>query len=227
MSAAARLADVHRQIIAACEECGRDPGEVTLLAVSKTRPAADVRAAMAAGQRGFGENRVQELLRKADELAAEDLDWHMIGSVQTNKARDLVAVPRLTLLHSLDRAKLADRLQLALEDRGAELPVLLQVNATGEHQKHGVGVEDAGALADHVASACPRLLLRGVMAMGPLDGDPAPVFARAAGVRQELQARLGAELPVLSLGMTDDLRVAIAAVSTMVRVGTGVFGPRA
>ena len=207
MSTASRLAEVQRSMASACQSCGRDPRSVQLLAVSKTRSADTVREAHAAGQRAFGENRVQEL-------------------VQTNKVRDLLGVRGLVLLHSLDRAKLADRLQAALDEEDRELAVLLQVNASGENQKHGAGMADAPELAAHVLESCRRLLLRGVMAMGPLVGDPAPVFDRAAQLRDELRERTGLELPVLSLGMTADLDAAIAAGSTVVRVGTGVFGPR-
>lgn len=226
MSTASRLAEVQRSMASACQSCGRDPRSVQLLAVSKTRSADTVREAHAAGQRAFGENRVQELVTKARELTGEDLEWHMIGSVQTNKVRDLLGVRGLVLLHSLDRAKLADRLQAALDEEDRELAVLLQVNASGENQKHGAGMADAPELAAHVLESCRRLLLRGVMAMGPLVGDPAPVFDRAAQLRDELRERTGLELPVLSLGMTADLDAAIAAGSTVVRVGTGVFGPR-
>jgi pyridoxal phosphate enzyme (YggS family) len=226
MSLARRLGEVRARIEAACRACGRDPATVELVAVSKTHPAASVREAVAAGQRAFGENRVQEVAKKARELGGVDLAWHMIGSVQTNKVRDLLAVRRLELLHSLDREKLADHLQAELDERGAALPVLLQVNATGEAQKHGVEPERAAELARHVLALAPRLALRGLMAMGPLDGDPAPVFARVASLRERLREDLGLELPVLSLGMTEDLEAAIAAGSTLVRVGSGVFGPR-
>lgn len=226
MSVRERLAAVRAQIAAACARCDRDPGTVELLAVSKTQPAAAVREALAMGLRAFGENRTQELCQKARELEDADVAWHMIGSVQTNKVRDLVAVRGLVLLHSVDREKLADRLQQALDEQGRDLPVLLQVNATGEVQKHGVEPARAAALVRHVLERAPRLELRGLMAMGPLRGDPAPVFTRVAALHAELRHHTGLELPVLSMGMTEDLEAAIAAGSTMVRVGTGVFGPR-
>lgn len=226
MSIADRIAAVRQQIADACERCGRDPSEVALLAVSKTHAGDKVRAAFAAGQRAFGENRVQELVPKAEQLNDLELAWHMIGSLQTNKVGQLLEVPRLELLHSLDRRKLADRLQAGLDERGRDLDVLLQVNATEEVQKHGVTPEDALALAQHIGLKCPRLRLVGLMAMGPLEGDPAPTFARVAALREELRDGSGLELPTLSLGMTGDLVEAIAAGSTMVRVGTGVFGPR-
>lgn len=226
MAVTDRLAAVRREIERACGLCGRDPATVELLAVSKGHPASAIAEAAAAGQVSFGENRVQELTAKSAELEDTELSWHMIGSLQTNKVRDVLRVTRLALLHTLDRQKLADHLQTSLESDARELSVLLQANASGEVQKHGVAMADALTLGRHLASACPRLSLRGVMAMGPLEGDPAPAFARAARLREELRDALGLELPVLSLGMTRDLEPAIAAGSTLVRVGTGVFGPR-
>lgn len=224
---AANLAAVRARIASACAAVGRDPAAVGLLAVSKTHAASAVRAAHAAGQRAFGENRVQELRAKADELRAlPDLQWHLIGSLQTNKVRALVRVPGLVLLHSLDRVPLADALQHELARAGARLDVLLQIHATDEATKHGCAPGDASALLAHVVAACPALSLRGVMAMGPREGDPAPTFARVAALREELRARSGLPLPVLSLGMSHDLEVAIAAGSTLVRVGTAVFGAR-
>lgn len=226
MTVAERLTAVRTRIAAACAACGRDPAEVTLLAVSKTHPADAVRAAHAAGQRRFGENRIQELAGKAAELADLDLTWHAIGPVQTNKVRALVTVPRLELVHSLDRPKLADHLQAVLAEQGRSLQVLLQVNASGEANKHGIAPADAPALLDHVRRACPNLRIAGVMAMGPLHGDPGPTFASAATVRARLADRGGEALPILSLGMTGDLERAIAAGSTLVRIGTAVFGAR-
>ena len=170
MSALAdNFAAVRAQIAAACQRVERAPDEVELLAVSKRHPASAVTEAMSAGQRRFGENRVQELSAKAAELGAiEGLGWHLIGSLQTNKVRDLVRVRGLALLHSCDRVKLADALQKELADGDRRLDVLLQINATGEEQKHGCDVERAGAFMDHVQAACPRLRVCGLMAMGPL-----------------------------------------------------------
>jgi pyridoxal phosphate enzyme (YggS family) len=222
-----RLAGVRASIRAACERAGRGPAEVVLLAVSKQQPSDTVRAAHAAGQREFGENRVQELTAKAADLAdLPDLQWHMIGSLQTNKVRELLRVPGLRMLHSLDRSRLADELQRELSRLARQLEVLLEVHATDEASKHGCRPEDAPALVAHVQANCPALALRGLMGMGPLDGDPAPAFARVADLREELRQRFGLPLPVLSLGMSGDLEAAIGAGSTMVRIGTAVFGPR-
>lgn len=224
---AANLASVHAAIAAACAAAGRPAGSVELLAVSKTHAAAAVRQAHAAGQRAFGENRVQELVAKARELHdLPDLRWHLIGSLQTNKVKDLLATSGIELLHSLDRERLADELQRQLAATGRRLAVLLQIAATGEPHKHGCPPERAAALLAHVRSRCPALDVRGLMAMGPLHGDPTPVFTAVARLRGELTHHSGLPLPVLSLGMSGDLHAAIAAGSTLVRIGTAVFGER-
>jgi pyridoxal phosphate enzyme (YggS family) len=223
---AQNLAAVRARIAAACAASGRAP-DVALLAVSKRHPAERVREAVAAGHCAFGENRVQELVAKSAELRElAGIRWHMIGSLQTNKVEDLLAVPNLELLHSLDRPRLADELQRELDRAGRTLDALLQLHATDEPSKHGCAPAAAEALVRHVCARCPRIRLVGVMAMGPLAGDPAPVFARVAEMRAALAAGCGLPLPVLSLGMTDDLEAAVAAGSTMVRIGTAVFGPR-
>jgi len=224
---AANLAAVRKRVGAAAMVVGRPVDAVELLAVSKTHPTAAVRAAYAAGQRSFGENRVQELVAKAAELAdLPDLQWHLIGSLQTNKVRDLLRVPGLALLHSLDRQKLADELQRELARQARRLDVLLEVNASGDATKHGSALAEAPALLDHVQRHCPALAVRGLMGMGPLVGDPAPVFAQVAALRRTLVARSGLSLPILSLGMSQDLEAAVAAGSTLVRIGTAVFGER-
>lgn len=227
---AGNLSAVRDRIAAACVRHGRGQRSgdgVELLAVSKTHPAAAVRAAAAAGQRSFGENRVQELARKAEELGdVPDLRWHLIGSLQTNKVRELLAVKGLVLVHSLDRARLADELQRELARTGAQLDVLLQIHATGEASKHGIAPDDAPALLAHVVARCPALRVQGLMAMGPAVGDPLPVFRRIASLRDDLRSRSRLPLPVLSLGMSGDLDAAIAAGSTLVRVGSAIFGAR-
>jgi len=224
---AAGLAAVRQQIDAAARQAGRDPAEIELLAVSKTHSADAVRAAFAAGQRDFGENRVQELSAKAGALTSvAGLRWHMIGSLQTNKVRELLAVPGLALLHSLDRPRLADELQRELSRTLRTLDVLLQVHATDEPDKHGCPMDEAAALLEHVRSRCPALAVRGVMAMGPLHGDAMSVFLRVAELTAALRREHALPLPVLSLGMSGDLAAAIAAGSTLVRIGTAVFGAR-
>ena len=223
------FASVRQRIEAACDAVGRDAREVALLAVSKFHTAEAVRAALAVGQVAFGESRVQELVQKVGELQSEpDLRWHLIGSLQTNKVRDLVQLPApgLALLHSLDRAKLANELHRGFEPAGRKLDVLLQVNASGEDQKHGCAMVDAEALLEHVLTNCTSLRVTGLMAMGPLSGDARPVFDRVAALRDRLAKQFALQLETLSLGMSGDLEAAIAAGSTMVRVGTALFGPR-
>jgi len=221
------LAAVRQAVAGLAAACGRAADSVQLVAVSKTHPSEAVRAAHAAGQRDFGENRVQELRAKAAALAdLPGLRWHWIGSLQTNKVRELLSVPGLVLLHSLDRPKLADELQRELARTGSTLDVLLQLHATDEPTKHGCPPEDAPALVQHVLAHCPSLRLRGLMAMGPLHGDPVPAFRTTAALRDRLQAEFSLDLSVLSMGMSGDLAPAVAAGSTLVRIGTAIFGAR-
>jgi pyridoxal phosphate enzyme (YggS family) len=224
---AQNLAAVRARLAAACRAANRPADAVELLAVSKTHPAAAVRAAHAAGQRAFGENRVQELAAKANELAdVPDLRWHLIGSLQTNKVSELLRVPGLALVHSLDRARLADELQRELARAGRRLDVLLQIHATDEPTKHGCAVADAPALLAHVIATCPALAVVGLMAMGPLAGDSLAVFRRVLALRDELRAQFPLPLALASFGMSDDLEAGVAAGSTLVRIGTAVFGAR-
>lgn len=226
MSIAERVSKVRANIAAACEVCGRDSAGVELLPVSKRHPVSAIREAMDAGLCTLGENRVQELVEKAGQLAGSGASWHLIGSLQTNKVNQLLRVPDLVLLHSLDRVKLADALQSALAAESRSLRVLIQVNATGEQSKHGVAVSEAPALLSHVKDCCPDLEVVGLMAMGPLHADSARTFREVARLREDLRESSGLDLHTLSMGMTGDLAEAIAAGSTMVRVGTDVFGPR-
>lgn len=226
MTIADRLQDVRDQIARVCQLVERDPAEVDLLPVSKRHSIDAILEARASGLEAFGENRVQELITKSQQLAEAGISWHMIGSLQTNKVNQIVQVPGLVLIQSLDRVKLADALQLAAFKEGRQIDVLLQTNATGEDQKHGVMPADAPDLLAHLIGHCPNLQPVGVMAMGPLLGDPAPVFKRVASLHEDLRERTGLPLPIASMGMTGDMTEAVAAGSTMVRVGTGVFGSR-
>jgi pyridoxal phosphate enzyme (YggS family) len=220
------LTAVRAKIVVACESCGRDPSTVSLLPVSKRHPPAAILQAKATGLSLFGENRVQELVEKSEVLGDAGVEWHFVGSLQSNKVSSLLRVPSLVLVQSLDRIKLADALQLGLADAGRELSVLIQVNATGEESKHGATPAGAAELLRHVVDNCPQLRPAGVMAMGPLHGDPQPVFQRVASLHEDLRQHVGLPLPTRSMGMTDDMTAAIGAGSTMVRVGTGIFGPR-
>jgi hypothetical protein len=219
------LQAVRGRIAAAARVAGRDPGEVGLVAVSKTFPAARIREAAAAGQRAFGENYAQEGADKAAELADLGLEWHFIGPLQSNKTR-LVA-EHFDWVHSVDRPKIAERLSAQRPAGQAPLQVCLQVNVSGEATKGGVEPGELPALAAAVA-ALPRLRLRGLMAIPEPTADTALQRARFRALRgllEGLNAR-GLGLDTLSMGMSDDLESAIAEGATLVRVGRAIFGAR-
>lgn len=204
----------------------RQAGSVQLLAVSKTFPAQAVREAAAAGQHCFGENYVQELVAKATELAGLDLQWHFIGPLQSNKTRPVAECAHW--VHAIDRLKIAERLSAQRPVEMPDLNVCLQVNVSGEASKHGVTPDALPALAEAVA-ALPRLRLRGLMCI-PEATDDLPrlreQFAILPRLRDALAAR-GLALDTLSMGMSADLELAVACGSTLVRVGTAIFGGRA
>lgn len=225
----ANLQQVKDRIAGACSRAGRDPQSVRLLAVSKTFDVDAVRQAYAAGQRAFGENYVQEGVEKALSLkaqgAAAGVEWHCIGPLQSNKSR-LVA-EHFDWVQSIDRLKIAERLSAQRPSGMAPLQVCLQVNVDGGASKSGVSPQDLPALATAVA-ALPHLKLRGLMSVpDPVEGFEAQrdVFLRVKALFDALNAQ-GFALDTLSLGMSDDLDAAVAAGSTMVRVGRGIFGHR-
>lgn len=230
------LRAVRARLDAAARAAGRDPASVALLAVSKTWPAEDVATLLAAGQRDFGENRVQELVAKAAALAerstelaisaGEPVRWHFIGQLQRNKA---AAVARLgAVVHSVDRPQLVTVLDRAGQERAAPVPVFVQVDLGGAPgdlaERGGAQPSVVPELADTVADAAGLRLL-GLMAVAPRATDPAPAFERLAA----LAARVRADHPEaaeLSAGMSGDLEAAVAAGATVVRVGTALFGAR-
>jgi pyridoxal phosphate enzyme (YggS family) len=216
---ARNLAAVKGRIAEACVRAGRDPAAVTLVAVSKTHPAEAVLAALAAGQAVFGENRVQEAMAKFPALrpAHPALRLHLIGALQTNKAREAVRVA--DVIESLDRPKLAAALADAIKKEGRTPALLVQVNTGDEPQKAGV----PRAEAEDFLRACREehgLTISGLMCIPPVEGDPRPHFAYLAG----LAAKHG--LTTLSMGMSGDYEAAIAEGATHVRVGTAIFGSR-
>ena len=225
---AAKLQHVRARIATACQQAGRDVQDVTLLAVSKTFGPEAVRAAAAAGQRDFGENYIQEGVDKIAALAdlRGQLRWHCIGPIQSNKTR-LVA-EQFDWAHGVDRLKTAERLSAQRPPGLPPLNLCLQVNIDGGPTKSGVAPAEALALAQAVA-ALPRLRLRGLMTIP----DPAPDFEAARAVHESARALFdllnaaGLGLDTLSMGMSDDLEAAVAAGSTMVRVGSAIFGTRA
>jgi PLP dependent protein len=220
-----RLQAVKSRIAAACMAAGRDPRDIVLVAVAKTFPADDLRAAHAAGQRDFGENQVQEALAKIERLGNLDLVWHFIGPVQSNKTR--AVAEHFGWVHSIDRVKVAERLSAQRPVTLPPLQACVQVNVSGEVSKSGVPPAEAPALARAVASL-PRLRLRGLMTIPEPTTDAALARRRFETLR-DLQGELvrgGLPLDTLSMGMSDDFEAAIAAGATMVRVGSAIFGPR-
>ena len=220
------LQDVRARLRSAATACGRDPSEVTLLAVSKTFPSAAVAAVHALGQREFGENYVQEAAAKRAELGAvAALRWVLIGPLQSNKTT--LAADVFERVESVDRLKIAQRLADARAPRRAPLDVLVQINISGEASKSGVTPDRAVALAGEVA-ALPRLAFRGFMGIAEPTDDVSRQRAQFAVLRRcaERARALGLPAHTLSMGMTGDLEAAVAEGSTEVRVGTAIFGSR-
>lgn len=221
----ANLQAVRARIDAAANKFGRHPEDITLLAVSKTWPASDVRDAFAAGQTAFGENYVQEGVEKIAALASKDLQWHFIGPLQSNKSR-LVA-ESFDWVHSIDRLKIAERLSEQRPEGLPPLQVCLQVNVSGEQTKSGVEPGAVAALAEQI-ERLPRLKLRGLMAIPEATEDFAEQCASFHRLRElfEQLRNAGYRLDTLSMGMSHDLEAAIAEGSTLVRIGTAIFGER-
>lgn len=224
MSIADRLTSVRARIAAAAGRADRDPSSITLIAVSKTKPASDLAEAHRAGQRVFGENYAQELVDKSEALGAlgaPAIEWHFIGRLQTNKAKLVARIA--TMVHAVDSEKLAEELG---KRAAARLDVLIEVNVGGEASKGGVEPSRLPSLIETISSI-PTLRLRGLMSIPPAvarSEDARPFHRRL----RELRDAFGgpSALPVLSMGMTDDLEVAVEEGATMVRVGTAIFGAR-
>ena len=222
------LAQVRDKISAAATRCGRASEEITLLAVSKTKPASAIADAIEAGQHAFGENYVQEGVNKIrffQEQGKTDLQWHFIGPLQSNKSR-LVA-EHFDWCHTIDRLRIASRLNDQRPEALPPLNVLIQVNISDENSKSGIALEELDALAADVA-ALPRLTLRGLMAIPAPESSYERQFAVAQQMAVAFEALKGRyeTVDTLSLGMSDDMEAAIAAGSTMVRIGTAIFGAR-
>lgn len=229
--AADRLAVVEARLLDALQAAGRRREEITIVAVSKTRPAADVAELAALGVRDFGENRWQELAPKAAEVAAAtelpptaELRWHFVGRLQRNKARGVAAT--VVAVHSLDRADLCAPLARGAAAAGRALDVFVQVSLDGDPKRGGVVVDELPALADGVAACAPHLRLVGLMAVPPRETPPRPAFARLRALSERLQVNHpGASS--LSAGMSADLEDAVAEGATHLRIGTALFGSRA
>ena len=234
---AANLARVEGRISAACARTGRERGEVTIVAVSKTRSVAEIRRAYDVGVRHFGENRVEEAELKVPSLreafASDPAIWHMVGHVQSRKAKRAVALS--DIIHSVDSLRLARRLDRFAGEMGRRVTVLLELNVSGEVSKYGFSAwddttcdefsEQVGALA-----LLTHLDVRGLMTMAPIVADPEearPVFRRLGEIRDLLKDRQAfSSWSELSMGMTDDFEVAIEEGATIVRIGRAIFGPR-
>ncbi len=220
-----RIKNVRQRLVDAACDCGRDPAKVALLAVSKTRPVEDIQAAMEAGLTCFGENYLQEALPKIEALSGEKISWHFIGPVQSNKTRDLAA--HFDWVQSVDRLKVATRLSAQRSFSATPLNVCVQVNIDAEPQKAGVLPDDAELLCQAV-SKLPQLRLRGLMIIPAASDDIEKQYSSFVAARQlfdQIRAN-GLPLDTLSMGMSGDLEAAVRAGSSMVRIGTDIFGPR-
>lgn len=223
--AASRLAEVRSQLAEAAAGCGRQASDIALLAVSKTFPAAMIKSFLAAGQLSFGESYIQEAREKAaelDGLAPTGPDWHFIGHLQTNKAK--YAAPIFSTLHSLDSLELAAELDKRLAALSRNMNVYIQVNVAGEEQKSGLGPADFPAFLEAL-NRFPRLVPVGLMTMPPYDSDPEESRPHFAALRK-LRDQYAPHLKGLSMGMSGDFQVAVEEGSTIIRLGTSLFGER-
>lgn len=217
------LNQIRAQIRQAALAYNRDPGSVLLLAVSKTKPAKDIVAAYQAGQRHFGESYCQEALKKQQELGAFDITWHFIGPIQSNKTKALAA--HFDWIHSVDKLKIAQRLSEQRPSTLAPLNICLQVNISGEESKSGIALEELPQMCKLVAEL-PNLKLRGVMAIPSPQEDFEQQRLPYKVLYQAVAKLNNPELDTFSFGMTGDIKAAIAEGSTIVRIGTALFGAR-
>jgi PLP dependent protein len=225
---ASNLADVRSRLAQAATRAGRSPSDIRLVAVSKTFPISDVLAAFAAGQRIFGENRVQEALQKIDASTDTPIEWHLIGHLQSNKAKR--AASAFACIHSVDSADILRRIDGAAAESGHCPNLLVQVDIAGEPTKHGSPADSLQAIFE-VAATCQAARVVGLMVLPPFLPNPEdtrPYFRQLRGIRDELASR-GVPPPMLrelSMGMSHDFEVAIEEGATLVRVGTAIFGGR-
>ena len=221
------LKKVEEKITEACQRAGRDRSEVTLIAVSKTKPESMVEEAYFAGQRDFGENKVQEICRKTEVLPA-DIHWHMIGHLQRNKVRQVI--DKACMIHSVDSLRLAETISQEAVKHELTMPILIEVNVAQEESKFGVTSEETIALVEEIAKL-PGLSIKGLMTIAPYVEDPEqnrPIFRKLKQLSVDIANKNinNVTMSVLSMGMTNDYVVAIEEGATMVRVGTGIFGER-
>lgn len=221
------LKEVQENILKACEKSGRNPEDVTLIAVSKTKPVSMLQEIYDENIRDFGENKVQELVEKYDELP-QDIKWHMIGHLQRNKVKYIV--DKVCLIHSVDSYRLAEEINIQAKKKNITVPILVEVNIAEESSKFGVHAEDAIALVEQIAQL-ENVRIKGLMTIAPFVENPEDNRQYFRNIRQ-LSVDIAAKnidnvsMNVLSMGMTGDYMVAIEEGTTMVRVGTGIFGER-
>lgn len=222
----AALASIRARIAEACARSGRDPGDVRVLAVTKTHPSAAVREAIAAGVDAIGENRVQEAALKRPEVT-ESIPWHLVGPLQRNKARR--ALELFDVIQSVDRLALADRLEALASPTDLTVPVFVEVNVGDEPQKSGVSVDQAPALVEAILTSCPHLALRGLMTIPPYDPDPQrsrPHYIRLRELAGHLVRDFALPPLELSMGMSEDFEVAVEEGAAWVRLGRVLLGER-
>lgn len=222
-----QLQEVTTRIKAACERVGRDPSEVTLVAVSKTKPVEMIREAYDAGAREFGENKVQEMMEKYDKLP-DDIHWHMIGHLQRNKVKYLIG--KTCLIHSVDSYRLAQEISAQSVKHETDTDILIEVNIAGEETKFGLSREETISLVEEAAKL-PRIHIKGLMVVAPFVDDPEdnrPYFKEIKELSVDIASKKidNVTMCMLSMGMTGDFEVAIEEGATLVRVGTGIFGER-
>ncbi len=221
------LNEVEKKIEAACQKAGRDRSEVTLIAVSKTKPVTDLEEIYDAGVRDFGENKVQELCGKIEEMP-KDIKWHMIGHLQRNKVKYII--DKVSLIHSVDSFRLAEEINIQAKKKGIVVPILIEVNIADEESKFGVAKEDAIELVKQV-STLDAVHIMGLMTIAPYVVDfeeNRPYFRKIKDLSVDIMNEKidNVCMDIISMGMTGDFEVAIEEGATMVRVGTGIFGER-
>ena len=220
------LGEVRAKVAAAARRAGRDPGEVEIVAVTKTHGAEVVEEAWRAGLRIMGENKVQEAAWKKP-ASPSGPEWHLIGHLQGNKVRHALGI--FDFIHSVDSAKLAGRIDFIADEIGASPRILLEVNVSGEKSKSGMKPEEVEPTLRHIAESCPRVTVEGLMTMAPFSENPEdarPYFRRLRELRDEMESKLGIGLPRLSMGMSGDYEVAVEEGATWIRLGTALFGDR-
>ena len=222
------LLEVREKVLRACKRAGRDPQDVTLIAVSKTKPVEDLCEAMKEGQKIFGENKVQEIMAKQEYFQDPTIEWHMIGHLQRNKVHYLIG--NVALIHAVDSIRLAEQIEQASQKAGVTTDILLEVNMAREESKFGFMEEEVCAALDAMKNLA-HVNVRGLMTIAPFvenAEENRPVFQQMYKLFVDMKAKTtdNIHMDILSMGMTGDYEVAIEEGATMVRVGTGIFGSR-